>query len=199
MIIFGTRATVGDAIHTGHTCPACGKENSVWMVPHQRYFHIFWIPTFPTSKGFTPVCNDCGSVFTTEKIPATPEIRSKYKAPKWTFVGLILIVSLIAYTMITGSISSNKNKNEMTDRIESPMNGDVYQTVFTKGEYSLMKVVSYTSDSIYFTPSTHYVNKKSGMSKLMNSTSYETDIVEGYSKEDLKQFAEKNTLFKIVR
>lgn len=157
------------------------------------------IPLFPITKGFIPACNECGSVFTPERIPATPEIKSKYKTPVWTFIGLFLITFFIIITSVIGSGESKKNHEETTLLIENPMKGDIYQAVFVKREYILMKVVSFSTDSVYFNLSTHYVNKKSGMKKLMASTAYETDIIEAYSKEELKQFAANNTIFKIVR
>ena len=52
--IFGTRGTSASPIHTGQSCPACGKEDSILMMPYQRYFHLLQIPLFPTTKHFIP-------------------------------------------------------------------------------------------------------------------------------------------------
>ena len=59
MIFFGSRSreVVGDLIQ-GNLCPECGRaEHQSFGV--QNYFHIYWIPVFPTSKTVGLVCTHC--------------------------------------------------------------------------------------------------------------------------------------------
>lgn len=186
IFIFGTRATTGDPIQTGQTCPACGTEHAIYMVPQQRYFHLFWIPLFPTSKQFTPVCSSCEAMFTTQKIPATSEVRSQFKTPKWTFAGLIafglLIFALIVFVM-AGSVSSD---SDMKAKIENPQKGDIYHIKYSNKTYSLLKVASFTPDSIYFHASPGRTEKE-GLDMLAEIDAYDTIQKEGFSKEKLKK------------
>lgn len=184
IFIFGTRGTTGQPIQTSQNCPACGKEHSIYMVPSQRYFHLFWIPLFPTSKQFIPACSSCGAVFTTQKIPVTNEVRSQYKTPKWTFFGLFLFAFLILAIIVSVTIGSVTNGSDMKSKIENAQAGDVYQIKYNNKEYSLMKAVSATTDSVYFYMSPAKIEKR-GLDKLMEIDTYDTLEKRGFSKKEL--------------
>ena len=59
MIFFGTRGktAVGQSV-TGPQCPNC-QSTAFTSFGVQRYFHIYWIPTFPTGKHVGIECSNC--------------------------------------------------------------------------------------------------------------------------------------------
>ncbi|TWP29533.1 zinc-ribbon domain-containing protein [Apibacter muscae] len=97
IIFFGIRYTTGRLILTGQECPACKENHSLAVIPQQGYFHIFWIPVFPISRDYIPVCNSCGSTFIHKRPPIDRELKSQYKTPVWTFSGLIIIGIFLLY------------------------------------------------------------------------------------------------------
>lgn len=187
IFILGTRATTGNPIQTGQTCPACGEEHSIMMMPEQRYFHLFLIPLFPTNKRFTPICNLCGAMFTTQKVPVTEEVRKQYKTPKWTLLGPIILGLLILAIVISVSVTSVSEKSDLKTKIESPQEGDIYHVKYDADQYSLMKVVSFSSDSIYFYLSPGRIEKRSDLDKLAEMNAYNTLEMKGFSKDELKK------------
>jgi len=196
IFIFGTRDTTGSPIQTGQACPACGTEHTIHMVPHQRYFHLFWIPLFPTSKQLVPVCSSCGAMFTTQKIPVTSEVRNQFKTPKWTFTGLIalglILLAFVIFVMV-GSVSSG---SDIKAKVENPQEGDIYHIKYSNDTYSLMKVASFTLDSIYFFSSPGRTEKE-GLDMLAEIDAYDTIQKEGFSKEELKKNSMKG--FEILK
>ena len=187
IFIFGTRATTGNPIQTGQTCPACGEEHSIMMVPEQRYFHLLWIPLFPTSKRFTPVCNLCGAMFTTQKVPVTEEVRKQYKTPKWTLSGPIVLGLLILVLIISVAVTSVSESSDLKTKVENPQEGDIYHVKYDVHQYSLMKVVAFTPDSVYFYISPGRVEKSSDLDKLAEMNAYNTLETKGFSKSELKK------------
>lgn len=186
IFIFGTRSTTGNPIRTVHACPACGMEHSILMVPQQRYFHLFWIPLFPTSKQFTPVCSSCEAMFTIQKIPVTNEIRNQYKTPKWTLSGTILLGLLIFVFVLAVAVSSVSKGSDIKAKVENPQKGDIYYMKYGQKEYGLMKVASFTPDSVYFYMSPGRTERK-GLDMLAEIDAYDTIEKKGFSKEELKR------------
>lgn len=105
IIIFGTRSTALDQQPTGRSCPACKQEQSLFLLPYQNYFHIFWIPFFPTSKDYYAACSHCGANFGGSKQMLDEQSAEQVKAPKWTFAGLILAAVLFGTMFIAGVVS----------------------------------------------------------------------------------------------
>lgn len=188
IIIFGTRGTTRPGVLTNYICPSCGKEHAIYAVPQQRYFHIFWIPIFPTSRNYTMVCTECGAMFAPTHMPVTPEIKQHVKTPKWTFFGLFFVVIAFASFLFLGRSVSNERKSDAVAKIENPTIGDIYQVKDRAKEYTLYKVAHFTSDSIYFYPHEYYVEKQRGLDKLsVNDFLDESDeYIEGFSKAELK-------------
>ena len=183
--IFGTRGTSGSPIHTGHPCPACGKEDSILMIPHQRYFHLLWVPLFPTTKHFTPVCCSCGTSFTIQQFPVTDEIRSQFKTPRWTFVVPSVVGILAVFILVFVSIYLISGEVDIKDKVENPQIGDVYHVKYGENEYSLMKVASFTADSIYFYLSPGRT-EKSGLEMMSGVDVYDTILKKSFSINELK-------------
>ena len=51
MIIFGVRKSdLGIVASKNCACPKCGNYGSVNYSAEGKYFHVFWIPTFPVGK-----------------------------------------------------------------------------------------------------------------------------------------------------
>ncbi|MDR2951565.1 MAG: zinc-ribbon domain-containing protein [Dysgonomonas sp.] len=187
IFIFGTRTTTGNPIQTGQTCPACGEEHSIMMVPEQRYFHLFWIPLFPTSKQFTPVCNLCGAMFTTQKVPVTDEVRKQYKTPKWTLLGPIVLGLLILAVIISVSVTSVSENSDLKAKVENPQEGDIYHVKYDVHQYSLMRVASFSPDSVYFHLSPGRIERKSDLDKMAEMDAFNTLELKGFSKDELKK------------
>src|SRR6266496_1030346 len=69
MIVFGTRGKgVPGPRKQGIVCANCGKEEHA-MSGVLRYFHIFWIPIFPTMKQPVLECLNCKKVLTGKDVP----------------------------------------------------------------------------------------------------------------------------------
>ncbi len=69
MIVFGTRGkVVAGPRKQGVVCASCGKEeHATYGV--LRYFHVFWIPLFPTMKQPMMECLHCKKVLTGKEVP----------------------------------------------------------------------------------------------------------------------------------
>lgn len=64
----------------------------------------------------------------------------------WTFLGLAVVLG-IAISLIS---RQSKERYEIVDLIKSPKPGDVYEYQTAQGNYSTMRIVNVTADSIFF-------------------------------------------------
>ncbi len=197
--IFGTRGASVSPIQTRQSCPACGKGDSILMVPHQYYFHLFRIPLFPTTKHFTPVCCSCETSFTIQQFPVTDETRNRFKTPRWIFVIPSVLALLIIFILVWVVVNAISGEVDIKDKVVNPQVGDVYYVRYEKNEYSLMKVASFTVDSIYFYLSPGRTEKR-GLDMMPGVDVYDTILKKGFSKSELKSNSVKGVeILKIER
>ena len=197
--IFGTRGASVSPIQTRQSCPACGKGDSILMVPHQYYFHLFRIPLFPTTKHFTPVCCSCETSFTIQQFPVTDEIRKRFKTPRWIFIIPSVLALLIIFILVWVVVNAISCEVDIKDKVVNPQVGDVYYVRYEKNEYSLMKVASFTVDSIYFYLSPGRTEKR-GLDMMPGVDVYDTILKKGFSKSELKSNSVKGVeILKIER
>ncbi|RZL29732.1 MAG: zinc-ribbon domain-containing protein [Pedobacter sp.] len=112
MIIFGTRSKVLNGSMVTANCNHCSSSQSVSISFILTYFHIFWIPMFPTSKTGVSQCSHCKQVLYANQMPAAlqtvyQEEKKKVKTPWGYRFGLILI-GLLALLIIINIIINKK-------------------------------------------------------------------------------------------
>ncbi|WP_207678894.1 hypothetical protein [Desulfonema magnum] len=158
MIVFGTRGRTiaGQEMIEGVKCPNCGNtQHATFGI--LRYFHIFWIPTFPTSRVAGIMCLNCKGTFTDEEIPGElgRQIRSSVFNRKNTlpmFAGLAIIACLMIFAMITSVIDDRRD----IEYLGKPEKNDFYIVDFTKifkdadseYNYGIMRVKSVSGNMV---------------------------------------------------
>ncbi len=121
MIIFGTRSsTLGTIAIKGTPCSHCGDNGSKRITVFGKYFHVFWIPTFPFGKSSVMECTHCLKTiaqrdYTTEQRIQYQNAKGSIKTPIWHWAGLLLIAALIAFSIIAGTFASASTTTKETD------------------------------------------------------------------------------------
>jgi hypothetical protein len=199
MIIFGSRSSSRTPVETGCNCTACGAEKSIYLIPYQKYAHVFWIPVFPAGRDYQAICGNCKALFDANSIGIPHEVFSQVKTPKWTYFGLYAFVVVLVLFLALGAYTSNKQKKETTLYLESPTVNDIYEVKLDEKEYSLMKVFNVSGDSVYFFHHTHYVERKSDLRKLRQDNSYDDTEADAYSKSELMEMYDDESISRIIR
>ena len=106
IFFFGTRSStlLTDKL-TNTSCIYCNEQDTVYVTVTSGYFHIFWIPVFPTGKQYYSHCVHCKQTLTRYQMPVTyqnglSEISHRSKTPIWQFIGLMLIAIPILFGII---------------------------------------------------------------------------------------------------
>ncbi|WP_226665170.1 hypothetical protein [Microbulbifer aggregans] len=127
MIFFGSKGkTVPGQIIEGIECPNC--ENQKFLTfGIIRYFHLYWIPTFPTSRKAGVECTHCKRTLIGKEVPKdlgkiikSEVFNKKNIAPM--FSGTILIACLILF--LAAAVSTNESQEFAY--IEQPAVNDLY-------------------------------------------------------------------------
>ncbi len=159
MIVFGTRGKVisGNQIQDME-CPNCGHTSFVTFGV-MRYFHIFWIPVFPTSRVAGLECSNCKNARIGDEVrePVRSRIKQAVFSTKRTaplFTGLALIAAFVAFL----AVNDSRNAEQERLYLANPEVGDMYivrvSKLFEGGDpeydYVLMQVESVDGDQIGF-------------------------------------------------
>lgn len=136
-------------ISQNEACPSCLNEGSLQINFYQKYFRLYYIPTFPLKKTGNVLCSKCG--FNAYIKDCSPKIKSEFElfkteveTPIWTWVGTIVFgffISLLTYSIINAPKKKKYDKLEVDDCF-----------VYTPKEglgFSTRKIIRITNDSIW--------------------------------------------------
>ena len=96
-----------------------------------------------------------------------------------------VLALLVIFILVWVVINAISGEVDIKDKVENPQVGDVYYVRYDKNEYSLMKVASFTVDSIYFYLSPGRTEER-GLDMLPGVDVYDTILKKGFSKNELK-------------
>lgn len=86
-------------------CPSCEADKEVDILVTGNYFHVYYIPLFPTNKEVTLICNNCGLQrtdlpFSDRYVRNYYEIKNKYKHPLYLYLGIAIIILVFVSLII---------------------------------------------------------------------------------------------------
>jgi hypothetical protein len=88
-------------------CPNCKEINTVDFAITCEYFHIWYVPMFPTEKDGMATCRNCEFRVSSLKLSKRTEhlfkeIKKKYRYPFYTYIGISIILSpfIIAFLLM---------------------------------------------------------------------------------------------------
>jgi hypothetical protein len=198
VIVYGTKSTQLAKEPVIEKCPNCGTANSVDMYVFQKYFHVFWIPVFPTGKLAVSECSHCKQVLKQKEMPfqikaSIDGVKSQTKTPVWTFSGLALLAILI-----TAMVINDKQKNELNAKlILEPRSGDIFEVKTESNNYTLYKVEKIEGDSVILAVNNYETNKVSGLYEL-KVKGFSTELY-SFHKNELKQMLADGEIMDIER
>src|SRR5947207_2993164 len=94
-------------------CPVCEAHQHADVMIESHYFHIYWIPVMPFDKTALIICQQCGlkrtdMEFSNRWFSNYDEIKSKFRHPWYTYVGLTIIL-LLVFTLIINIVSQGSS------------------------------------------------------------------------------------------
>lgn len=201
LIPIGTLEYIGKPIKTDETCPNCGVRHNVMVVPYYEYVYIFFIPTYPFSKKVFVRCNNCGQAFYNVGMEdLTDDVKKQIKTPRWQYTGIILtFILFIGILMFCLNLRSDRIESQKTETIEV---GNIYEVSTAYSEYSVLKVIAISDDSIFLNTYEYGVYKESaiGIKQPLQKYDYinepETII---YLKSDFIEERDKNKITKLSK
>ena len=184
MIFFGTKGKVvaGDQMQ-GVQCPSC-QNGQLVSFGILNYFHLYWIPTFLTSKKVGMECTHCKRTLVGDEVPS--HLAEQIKDGVFTvaktlpmYSGLIIIV--LVGLGIANAVRQDSAREETY--LAQPAVDDYYivdfAEIFTEVDpeyhYGVMRITDVTSTDVEMQISTVAYNMASGVRQ---------DIRDGKAAED---------------
>jgi hypothetical protein len=100
IIFYGWRSVATGTEEILVNCPSCEGATTTDILVYSKYFHIFWIPIFPFEKTAMTICSDCGLKkqgisLDSKSILNSKEIKSNFRHPYWTYIGITIFSLMI--------------------------------------------------------------------------------------------------------
>lgn len=176
-------------------CDNCESRSLDYSVK-QEYFHIMWIPFFPTQKFVSTNCNKCKD----SRQIAYGETAKRFENQTRTPIYMYSFIILLIIFLVSATISANNETKEMAENFKNPMVGDVYCYKFkdelNKDSYSFLKLKFITEDSIFFYHCNLCYNQHV---KDYNSSSYFVQELYGQSQLKVNEMFIKKEIVDIYR
>jgi len=213
MIFFGTKGkvVVGEAV-PGVQCPSC--ENTQFAsFGILNYFHLYWIPTFLTSRKVGVECMHCKRTLIDDEVPShlVEQIRSSVFTTGNTlpmFSGLILIA--LASLGLMYSVQQDTAREETY--FAQPAVNDYYVVDFSKifvdvdaeYNYGVMRITNVTSTEVEMQISNMVYNMASGVQqdiregKAATDSYYDPETV-NFGIDELQEYRDAGAIHAIDR
>lgn len=176
MILIGTKSTHLTSVKASNRyCAACQKYETLILNVFRIQIHLFGIPIFPIAKTGNAFCQDCKKVLHEEAMSELILhdyllIKNNTKGPTWQLsVGLLFLGAVIALSLL----NTSTNQTEL-EYLASPIKGDVYEYLIDGTQYSTMKIIAVSADSLYIALNKHSIDEISHIDWI--------DKVENYQK-----------------
>ena len=159
MIIYGTKGKIIEGKPVENVqCPSCGSE-SLKTFGIIQYFHIYWIPFFPTSKEVGVECEKCKGGMNEENMPShiveavKSSIFDDYDSLH-LFTGLIIVLLIFAVGIGVGL----SNSLDSSEYIGNPRANDRYVVNLSKiikdvdrgSRYGVFRVVDVNGENVSY-------------------------------------------------
>lgn len=156
MIIFGTGSkTLGKTKLPFENCPNCDAVD-LHLRCVAKYFHLFWIPMFPTDKRAFIKCHSCSvdpKITNQKTLDKIKKEKTKFSYPLYLFAGTAALLLLIGYL----SFDSYQHDKEVAKNIKNLQSTDVI--VFRgNGIYNFGLVREVREDTIFLNLSNYMFN-----------------------------------------
>ncbi len=199
MIIYGSKAVHLKSAKSTRTCPNCNNQGTLTFDVFGKHAHIFWIPLFPLGKKGYSECSHCKQVLEIKEMPEPIKqecrnFKSETKSPIWQFAGLGIFLAVMAI----GAYASENDKKLEKEYIVSPQKGDVYEYKVETGNYSTMKVVKVSKDSVFVSPNEYEISRRSKIYKIDKPKNYSQSSF-GISRDKIKKMYDTGEIFDINR
>lgn len=199
MIIYGYRSSHLLTEPVSGTCPACTIPDALRMSVFGRYAHVYWLPLFPIGKTGASECGHCRQVLVPKEMPIELKqnfqgLKQRARAPWWHFVGLALLVALVAWVMVAGKQDQRDNQTF----ISVPHKGDLYHIRTENGHYSLLKVQDVAGNSVRLLANNYEIDNKTKVDELNKPENFSPEPVE-LTRYDLRIMLQKQEIVDVER
>lgn len=213
MIFFGSKGKVvaGEKIQ-GVQCPNC--ENSQFVsFGILNYFHLYWIPTFLTSRKVGIECMHCKRTLIDDEVPShlAERIKSSLFTPINTlpmFSGIFIIALLSLGVMY--SLQQDSEREEAYS--DQPAVNDYYLVDFSKifvdvddeYKYGVMRITNVMSTEVEMQISNNSYTRRSGVQKDIREGKAATDSYYGaetvnFNLGELQEYKDAGAIYSIDR
>lgn len=140
--------------------------------------YLFGIPLFPIGKSGNAFCQNCKTTLEEEEM--SEFIRHEYlilknesNRPSWQLSGgLLLLGAALALSLI----SKNENQPGL-QYLTAPVKGDIYEYKIDNVNYSTMKVIKVSKDSLHVSLNRQKIGNTFQINRIDNSRNYQPDTI----------------------
>lgn len=211
MLVWGTGGnakTIGNSEYK--TCETCNQANEFQYLVQYRYFHIWYLFSFLTSRKYFEVCSHCGASHEVTKKQVLQK-QTKIPIPFVRKNGWLICLVLVGAFMGYGHYLSSANQATMSQYFAQPQLNDVYLANLTQVEssgydkdesyYGLMKIVDIDDKTgdFFFIFSTYAYERKKDLSKNLYKLEFDKNDVIAFTAAEIADYRQQGIIYEVQR
>jgi len=200
MTFFGTKSTHLTSVKAHNRyCITCDNYDTIVLNVFQKQIHLFGIPIFHTKKTGNAFCQKCKNMLEEEAMPEMIKhqyllVKNQSKRPSGRLSGILLLLSL---TVIISLAYKKTNRIEL-EYLAYPNKGDIYEYQISDTEYSTMKIIKISKDSVHVNLNRYNVDLPSQINKIDKAANYKKNSI-SLERQDINDMYNEGEILKINR
>jgi len=200
MTLLGTKSTHLKSVKAhDRYCVGCENYDTIVLNVFQKQIHLFGIPVFPTKKTGNAFCQKCKNTLEEEAMPELIKqqyllVKNESRRPSGQLSGILLLLSLT----LTISLAYKKTNQTELEYLAYPNKGDVYEYQINETEYSTMKIIKISKDSVYVNLNRYNVDTPSRINKIDKTENYRKNRV-SLERQEINDLYNKGKILEIKR
>ncbi len=200
MRLFGTKSTHLTSVKAqDRYCLGCDNYDNIVLNVFQKQIHLFGIPIFPMGKIGNAFCQNCKKELEEEAMPELIKhqyllVKNEVKGPSWQISGSLLLLGLI----LAFSLAHKKSNQKELEYLASPNKGDVYEYQINETDYSTMKLIKASADSIYVYLNRYNVDNPARLNWINKAENYKKNTI-AFERQKINDMFNEGKILEIKR
>jgi hypothetical protein len=199
MLHFGTKENTLVKQNTIHKCENCDSLKTTFLFVNNKYCHIWFVPIFQYEKDVYLRCKACNYLRAYKWMPLNfkfeaKELLKRTKTPIVHYAGSLMLIFIVVSFSIKFSFDSKEEKL----LLQEPKVGDVYTYKASRSNYTLLKVLRVSKDSVFVSENKYITNKLMSLYE-MDSDEFYSNETYGIGMNNLLQMHEEGEIMGVER
>lgn len=180
-------------------CSCCKKNGTIVLNIMKKQMYLFGIPFFPVGTTGNAFCQNCKNTLEEEAMSEFIQheyfiLKKNSKGSSWQLSGSLLLLGIT----LAISLANNSTNQPGLQYLTSPLKGDIYEYKIDEINYSTMKVIKVSSDSLYVSLNRQKIRSTYRIDQIGKAKNYSKNMI-AFERQKIYDMYNKGQILDINR